>query len=241
MATVRNSSSDVAGHRAAAAAPGGGPVVRQGAAVRRIARSRSRSTATSDVAHGPGRPRPADAGLVQPARAMPSRRSRGSDRAGRIVVRAGTAEDEGTRWVVVDVVDDGPGSPRLTSIASSSRSSRRGTTGPATGCTWPPSSSRNSRAGSRCATIPTAGATFTIWLPRIEIPAGPSRHGQLAQAVERRQRPGRCGTIAGSHAVAEGLPSAATADDRLREIAIMPESIARRIRVGGPLAGRRRF
>ena len=42
---------------------------------------------------------------------MPSRLCAGLNRPGQITLRAGTAEHEGKPWVVVDVIDDGPGVP----------------------------------------------------------------------------------------------------------------------------------
>ena len=99
------------------------------------------------VPAGPGRPRPADAGVVQPAQQCPAGPVTARTSPAGSCCEPAPAEDEGRRWVSSTSSTMARESPRPSSIASSSRSSRPGKTGPATDCTWPPSSSRNNRAG----------------------------------------------------------------------------------------------
>ena len=165
LAAVRNTSSDAQVIDLPSLLRESVQLVRQGTARRRIGGSRSRPTATGRLPAVSVDPGPVDAGRAQPARQRPAGVRRAPGAAGGSWCEPARAEEE-----------DGSGSPsmswtmgrefpRLTSIASSSRSSQPGKTGPATACTLPPRSSRNSRAGSRCCNNREGGATFTIWLP----------------------------------------------------------------------------
>ena len=135
---------------------------------RAIARSRSRPPATSTVPAvrvDPGRLMQVLFNLLGNAQQALSRldRGRANPAAGRHGRGRGAARGSSSRsWTTARA------SPRRTSIASSSRSSRPGKTGPATGCTWPPRSSRNNRAGSRCATIPKGEPRSRSGFPRTD-------------------------------------------------------------------------
>ena len=87
------------------------------------------------------------------------------DQAGQIVVRAGTAEDEGKLWVVVDIVDDGPGVPGafIDRIFEPFFTTRDDGTGYGLYLAAELVKEQSGRLTAR--NNPDAGVTFTIWLP----------------------------------------------------------------------------
>jgi len=92
-----------------------------------------------------------------------------TNRNGRIVVRTGTAEDQGRRWVTVDVTDNGPGIPAayLDRVFEPFFTTREGGTGYGL---YLASAILKEQAGRMSVrNNPEGGATFTIWLPE----AGP--------------------------------------------------------------------
>jgi len=92
-------------------------------------------------------------------------------RGGRIVVRAGTAQEEGRRWVIVDVTDDGPGVPEayIDRIFEPFFTTREGGTG--YGLYLASEILREQSGRLTVRNNPTGGATFTIWLSSDEVPA----------------------------------------------------------------------
>ncbi|HKI19441.1 MAG TPA: ATP-binding protein [Isosphaeraceae bacterium] len=94
-----------------------------------------------------------------------------SGQGGRIVVRAGTAEQDGRRWVIVDVVDDGPGVPEayIDRIFEPFFSTREGGTGYGLYLAAEILREQSGRLSVR--NNPEGGATFTIWLSADDGPA----------------------------------------------------------------------
>jgi len=87
-----------------------------------------------------------------------------SGRGQRILVRAGTAEKDGHRWVTVDVVDDGPGVPEsyIDRIFEPFFTTREGGTGYGLYLAAEILKEQSGRLSAR--NNPNGGATFTIWL-----------------------------------------------------------------------------
>jgi signal transduction histidine kinase len=102
------------------------------------------------------------------------------DRAGRIVLRAGTAEDQGRRWVVVDIVDDGPGVPEayIDRIFEPFFTTRDDGTG--YGLYLAAELLREQSGRLTVRNNPEGGATFTIWLPETELLPGSESAGRVS-------------------------------------------------------------
>ena len=111
---------------------------------------------------------------------MRSRPWRGWTEAGHIVLRAGTAEDEGKRWVVVDIVDDGPGVPEafIDRIFEPFFTTRDDGTGYGLYLAAELVKEQSGRLTVR--NNPDAGATFTIWLPQSDRAAEPENAGHVS-------------------------------------------------------------
>ena len=90
------------------------------------------------------------------------------DRAGRIIVRADTVEEHDRRWVVVDIVDDGPGVPEafIDRIFEPFFTTRDGGTG--YGLYLAAELIREQSGRLTVANNPEGGATFRIWLPETD-------------------------------------------------------------------------
>jgi signal transduction histidine kinase len=88
--------------------------------------------------------------------------------AGRIVVRIGTAENQGQRWVTVDVTDDGPGVPAayIDRIFEPFFTTREDGTGYGLYLAFEILKEQAGRLSVR--NNPGGGATFTIWLPNAD-------------------------------------------------------------------------
>jgi signal transduction histidine kinase len=101
------------------------------------------------------------------------------DRSGHIVVRAGTVEAEGKRWVVVDIVDDGPGVPGafIDRIFEPFFTTRDDGTGYGLYLAAELVKEQSGRLTVR--NNSEAGATFTIWLPQADRAAGPENIVQV--------------------------------------------------------------
>jgi signal transduction histidine kinase len=90
------------------------------------------------------------------------------DRDGRIVVRLGTEEKHGQRWVVVDVVDDGPGVPEafIDRIFEPFFTTRDGGTG--YGLYLAAELIKEQSGQLTVVNNPEGGAMFRIWLPETD-------------------------------------------------------------------------
>ena len=88
---------------------------------------------------------------------------------GRILLRAGTVEEDGRRWVTVDVIDDGPGVPEayIDRIFEPFFTTREDGTGYGLYLAAEILKEQSGRLTVR--NNPEGGATFTIWLPADEI------------------------------------------------------------------------
>jgi len=95
----------------------------------------------------------------------------GAARGGRIVVRTGTAEEEGRRWVIVDVTDDGPGVPEAYIDRIFEPFFTTSDDGTGYGLYLAAEILREQSGRLSVRNNPTGGATFTIWLPSGEVPA----------------------------------------------------------------------
>jgi len=102
-----------------------------------------------------------------------------SDRAGRIQLRVATAEDQARRWVIVDIVDDGPGVPEtyIDRIFEPFFTTREDGTGYGLYLAAELLKEQSGRLTVR--NNPEGGATFTIWLPE----AGPLPGAETACRV----------------------------------------------------------
>ncbi len=102
------------------------------------------------------------------------------DRGGHIVLRAGTADDEGKRWVVVDIVDDGPGVPGafIDRIFEPFFTTRDDGTGYGLYLAAELVKEQSGRLTVR--NNPDAGVTFTIWLPQSVGAAEPENAGHVS-------------------------------------------------------------
>jgi signal transduction histidine kinase len=94
------------------------------------------------------------------------------DRGGRIIVRVGTVEEHDQRWVVVDIVDDGPGVPEafIDRIFEPFFTTRDGGTG--YGLYLAAELIREQSGRLTVVNNTEAGATFRIWLPATDSVAG---------------------------------------------------------------------
>jgi signal transduction histidine kinase len=94
------------------------------------------------------------------------------DRGGRIIVRVGTVEENDQRWVVVDIVDDGPGVPAafIDRIFEPFFTTRDGGTG--YGLYLAAELIREQSGRLTVVNNTEAGATFRIWLPETDSVAG---------------------------------------------------------------------
>jgi signal transduction histidine kinase len=94
------------------------------------------------------------------------------DRGGRIIVRVGTVEEHDQRWVVVDIVDDGPGVPEafIDRIFEPFFTTRDGGTG--YGLYLAAELIREQSGRLTVVNNTEAGATFRIWLPETDSVAG---------------------------------------------------------------------
>jgi signal transduction histidine kinase len=94
------------------------------------------------------------------------------DRAGRIIVRVGTLEEHDQRWVVVDIVDDGPGVPEafIDRIFEPFFTTRDGGTG--YGLYLAAELIREQSGRLTVVNNTEGGATFRIWLPETDSVAG---------------------------------------------------------------------
>ncbi len=97
--------------------------------------------------------------------------------AGRVVVRAGTAQEEGRRWVTLEVIDDGPGIPEafLGRIFEPFFTTREQGTGYGLYLAAQILKEQSGRIEAR--NNPGRGATFTIWLPEATSDPGASGIG----------------------------------------------------------------
>ena len=102
------------------------------------------------------------------------------DQAGHIALRAGTVDEEGKQWVVVDIVDDGPGVPEafIDRIFEPFFTTRDDGTGYGLYLAAELVKEQSGRLTVR--NNPGAGATFTIWLPQSDRAAGPENAGQAS-------------------------------------------------------------
>jgi signal transduction histidine kinase len=93
-----------------------------------------------------------------------------SDRPGRIVLRAGPAQDQGREWVVVEVQDNGPGVPDayIDRIFEPFFTTREEGTGYGLYLASELLKEQSGRITVR--NNPAGGATFTVWLPRTDSP-----------------------------------------------------------------------
>jgi signal transduction histidine kinase len=94
------------------------------------------------------------------------------DRGGRIIVRVGTVEENDQRWVVVDIVDDGPGVPEafIDRIFEPFFTTRDGGTG--YGLYLAAELIREQSGRLTVVNNTEGGATFRIWLPETDSVAG---------------------------------------------------------------------
>jgi signal transduction histidine kinase len=94
------------------------------------------------------------------------------DRAGRIIVRVGTVEEHDQRWVVVDIVDDGPGVPEafIDRIFEPFFTTRDGGTG--YGLYLAAELIKEQSGRLTVVNNTEGGATFRIWLPETDSVAG---------------------------------------------------------------------
>jgi signal transduction histidine kinase len=94
------------------------------------------------------------------------------DRAGRIIVRVGTVEEHDQRWVIVDIVDDGPGVPAafIDRIFEPFFTTRDGGTG--YGLYLAAELIREQSGRLTVVNNTEGGATFRIWLPATDSVAG---------------------------------------------------------------------
>ena len=90
------------------------------------------------------------------------------DRAGRIVVRTGTAQENDRRWVLVDIVDNGPGIPEafIDRIFEPFFTTRDGGTG--YGLYLAAELIREQKGRLTVVNNSEGGATFRIWLPETD-------------------------------------------------------------------------
>jgi signal transduction histidine kinase len=97
-----------------------------------------------------------------------------SDRGGRILVRAGTSEDLGRRWVLVEVVDDGPGVPEeyIDRLFDPFFTTKENGTG--YGLYLAAEILKENAGRLTVQNNPAGGATFTIWLPEESEPRSSS-------------------------------------------------------------------
>ncbi len=162
-----------------------------------------------------------------------------SDRGGRILVRACTSEDQGRRWVLVEVVDDGPGVPEeyIDRLFDPFFTTKENGTG--YGLYLAAEILKENAGRLSVQNNPAGGATFTIWLPEESDPrsmlwgicrgSGAVRINLDIGAIERlRVGPGRPACIA-----------------REDSISKEPDQCPRRSLAGtashGRVAGRQRF
>jgi signal transduction histidine kinase len=94
------------------------------------------------------------------------------DRAGRIVLRLGTEQEHDRRWVVVDVVDDGPGIPEafIDRVFEPFFTTREGGTG--YGLYLAAELIKEQSGQLTVVNNPEGGATFRIWLPETDSVSG---------------------------------------------------------------------
>jgi signal transduction histidine kinase len=113
------------------------------------------------VQSDPGRLMQVVLNLLSNAREAISR----SDRAGRILVRTGTAREGGRTWATIDVIDDGPGIPEahLGRIFEPFFTTREEGTGYGLYLAAQILKEQSGRITAR--NNPDRGATFTLWLP----------------------------------------------------------------------------
>jgi signal transduction histidine kinase len=97
----------------------------------------------------------------------------GLNRDGRILLHAGTASDEGREWIVVDITDNGPGVPEafIDRIFEPFFTTRADGTGYGLYLAAELLKEQMGRLTVRNNQNQDGGATFTIWLPRTELPA----------------------------------------------------------------------
>jgi signal transduction histidine kinase len=90
---------------------------------------------------------------------------------GHILVRAGTAEDQGKYWTIVDIVDDGPGVPEafIDRVFEPFFTTRDDGTG--YGLYLAAELIKEQAGRLTVRNNRDGGATFTIWLPRLDRPA----------------------------------------------------------------------
>jgi signal transduction histidine kinase len=102
------------------------------------------------------------------------------DQAGHIVLRAGTVQEDGKWWVIVDIVDDGPGVPGafIDRIFEPFFTTRDEGTGYGLYLAAELVKEQSGRLTVR--NNPGAGVTFTIWLPQLDQPAGPENAGDVS-------------------------------------------------------------
>jgi signal transduction histidine kinase len=102
------------------------------------------------------------------------------DQAGHIVLRAGTVQEDGKWWVIVDIVDDGPGVPGafIDRIFEPFFTTRDDGTGYGLYLAAELVKEQSGRLTVR--NNPGAGVTFTIWLPQLDQPAGPENAGDVS-------------------------------------------------------------
>ena len=101
------------------------------------------------------------------------------DQAGHIVVRTGTVQEDGKWWVIVDIVDDGPGVPEafIDRIFEPFFTTRDEGTG--YGLYLAAELVKEQSGRLTVCNNPGAGATFTIWLPQLDQLAGPENAGDV--------------------------------------------------------------
>ena len=105
------------------------------------------------------------------------------DRGGRILVRAGTSEDQGRRWVLVEFVDDGPGVPEeyIDRLFDPFFTTKENGTG--YGLYLAAEILKENAGRLSVQNNPAGGATFTIWLPEESEPQSIS--GESTREAER--------------------------------------------------------
>jgi signal transduction histidine kinase len=103
-----------------------------------------------------------------------------SNRPGRVLLRTGAAEEQGKRWVVVDVVDNGPGVPEayIDRIFEPFFTTREDGTGYGLYLAAELLKEQAGRLTAR--NNPGAGATFSIWLPDTESLSGAEETCQVS-------------------------------------------------------------
>jgi signal transduction histidine kinase len=104
----------------------------------------------------------------------------GVDRDGRIVLRTGTAEDQGRRWIVVDIADNGPGVPEiyLDRVFEPFFTTRAEGTGYGLYLAAELLKEQSGRLTVR--NNQEGGATFSVWLPRTDHPVGAENAERLS-------------------------------------------------------------